>query len=149
MAARKAPAKKTAAPAKKAPAALQEAPAKGTPWLVEQINERIDGADVSPFEVRTILRKLAKDGEVERPEEGTRYSFTGLKDPAVVAVFKAIKDKLAKVDTEPAPKPAKKAPAKKAPARKPRAKKAPESEPEVVDDADTDTDIDDLDIDDI
>lgn len=149
MAARRAPAKKTAAPAKKAPAALQEAPAKGTPWLVEQINERIDGADVSPFEVRTVLRKLAKDGEVERPEEGTRYSFTGLKDPAVVAVFKAIKDKLSKVDAEPAPKPAKKAPAKKAPARKPRAKKAPESEPEVVDDADTDTDIDDLDIDDI
>lgn len=147
MAAR-ATAKKT--PAKKAaPAALQEAPAKGTPWLVEQINEKIDGADVSPFEVRTILRKLAKDGEVERPEEGTRYSFTGLKDPAVVAVFKAIKDKLAKVDAEPAPKPAKKAPAKKAPARKSRTttKKALEPEPEVVDDADTD--IDDLDIDDI
>lgn len=61
---------------------------KGTAWLTEQVAAKL-GTTVEGKQVRTILRKLASSGEIER-EDG-RWSFTGVNDPAVKAVVAAIK----------------------------------------------------------
>ena len=99
---------------------------KGVAWLAEQVEAKL-GQTVEQIKLRVILRKLVNDGEVERGDG--RWSFTGLKDPAVVAVFKAIKEGAA----------AKRAPRAKTEGAKPasakrasRAKKQPEVEDEDV-----------------
>ncbi|QDM56464.1 hypothetical protein PP996_gp38 [Gordonia phage SheckWes] len=120
--------------------AASDAPEKNIAWLAEQIESKL-GQDVPATKLRVILRKLVNDGEIERGEG--RWSFTGLKDPAVVAVIKAVKEGAAEDKPKPA---AKKAAAKKAaPARKGRkAKAAPE--PEVDEDDEDVLDEDELDL---
>ncbi|QZD97747.1 hypothetical protein SEA_VINE_38 [Gordonia phage Vine] len=117
--------------------AATDAPEKNIAWLAEQIESKL-GQNVPATKLRVILRKLVNDGEIERGEG--RWSFTGLKDPAVVAVIKAVKEGAA----EDKPKPAAKAPAKKAaPARKGRkAKAAPEPEVDEDDDVLDDDELD-------
>lgn len=121
-----------------------EAPAKGISWLAEQVEAKT-GQAVDGAKLRVILRKLVADETIERGDG--RWSFTGLKDPAVAAVIAAVKEE---AKAEPA---AKKAPAKKAApaagakpasAKSRRRKPAPEPEPEddeaLVDDDELDLD---------
>ncbi|WNN96133.1 helix-turn-helix DNA binding domain protein [Gordonia phage Nodigi] len=115
---------------------------KGIAWLAEQVEAKLKQT-VEPTKLRIILRKLVADGTVERGEG--RWAFTGLKDPAVVAVFAAVKEGAAA--DKPAAKPAAKkaaAPAKKAaPAKRTSRKKpAPEPEPEVDDEVLDDDELD-------
>ncbi|QCW22041.1 hypothetical protein SEA_YAKULT_37 [Gordonia phage Yakult] len=117
---------------------------KGAAWLSEQIEAKLKQT-VEPAKVRIILRKLVADGTIERGDG--RWSFTGLKDPAVVAVFAAVKEQATAGDAPAAKRPAAKkaaAPAKKAaPAKRTSRKKAaPEPEPEedVLDDDELDLD---------
>lgn len=60
-----------------------------TAWLAEQVNLAC-GTKYDPAQLRILLRKLTKDGVVERGEG--RYEFTGVEDPRVVAVIAAVKD---------------------------------------------------------
>ncbi|UVK63930.1 hypothetical protein SEA_BUTTON_36 [Gordonia phage Button] len=118
---------------------------KGAAWLSEQIEAKLKQT-VEPAKVRIILRKLVADGTIERGDG--RWSFTGLKDPAVVAVFAAVKEQATAGDAPAAKRPAAKAPAKKAePAKKAPAKRAgkkaapePEPEDEILDDDELDLD---------
>lgn len=105
---------------------------KGVAWLAEQVEAKL-GETVEQTKLRVILRKLVADGTIERGDG--RWSFTGLKDPAVVAVFKAIKEGAAA--EKPAKAPAAKKTAAKPASAKRRAKKA-EPEPE---DEDEDEDV--------
>lgn len=129
MAAAKKAAAKKATPEK-------AAPANGTAWLAEHVNKTVKGADYTPYQLRILLRKLAKDGRIERPEG--RWSFGNTKDPNVVEIIKAIRagemeaDKKERVEKAKAKsKPAEKAAPKKRASRK---KAAPEPEPEPEDD---------------
>jgi hypothetical protein len=79
----------------KAKAAVKEPKAEstntgmGASWLAEYVNEEL-GTEYTAANMRVILRKMAKDGDLER-EVGTdraRYQFTGEKDPTVRAVLK-------------------------------------------------------------
>ncbi|AWY05221.1 hypothetical protein SEA_MARGARET_41 [Gordonia phage Margaret] len=123
-------------------AAEAAADTKGPAWLAEQVEAKLKQT-VEPTKLRIILRKLVADGTIEDTREGTRWTFTGLKDPAVVAVFAAVKEGAT------AEKPAAKAPAKKAPAKKAapakrtsRKKAAPEPEPEADDEVLDDDELD-------
>ncbi|QNJ59463.1 hypothetical protein SEA_MSCARN_34 [Gordonia phage MScarn] len=98
---------------------------KGIAWLSEQVEAKL-GQAVEQTKLRVILRKLVNDGEIERGDG--RWSFTGLKDPAVVAVFKAIKEGATADKPKPKTEGAKPASAKR---RTSRAKAKPE--PEVED----------------
>lgn len=77
--------------------AAAAAPQYGSAWLAgfvtEQTNEKYDGRAV-----RMLLRKIAKDGKLEREVGVTRdrYSFTGPNDPTVKAVLAMIKSGEAK-----------------------------------------------------
>lgn len=145
------------APKKSAKKKAADAPAKpkaepiqfGSAWLAEHVSKET-GKDYNAFGIRTLLRKLVKDGVLDRNvgEDRSRYSFSGPNDATVKAVIKAIKSgdaekaKAAKIEE------AKKAAAKKtaATADKPAAKKGKKApEPEVADeDDDSDEDIEDL-----
>ena len=83
---------KKKAPAKKA-AKAEEPAALGTSWLVEHVNETL-GTEYKAYDLRIVLRKLAKAGKLERNvgEERGRYTFTGASDPVVKALIKALKD---------------------------------------------------------
>lgn len=86
----KKPAKKAAA--KKAPA--KEADAElGTAWLTEHVNETL-GTSHTAFTLRGLLRKLAKQGKLDREvgADRSRYTFTGPNDVTVKSVIKAIKN---------------------------------------------------------
>lgn len=84
-----APAKKTKAKAK---------PAEDDVWgvraLIAHVKETT-GKEYNPREVRTLLRKLAREGGgVDReiiPGNKSRYEWTGPTDPEVKAIVKAIK----------------------------------------------------------
>jgi hypothetical protein len=89
--------------AKKKPAAKKaaaEKPAKvaapkiefGTKELAAHVNAEA-GTTYDAYNLRILLRKLTKDGVLERVEsEGrSRYSFTGPEDPQVVAIVEAVK----------------------------------------------------------
>lgn len=122
-------------------------------WL-----EQKTGKKVTPRELRTLIRKMARDGKgrVDRvitAGNRTRYDWPeGLKDPEVKAIVKAFRDgeleadkqeKLqALKDRKAAKKTAEPEPAKKATAKK-KAKAAPVEEPE--DDEDEDLELDDED----
>lgn len=84
---KKAAAKKAAAPKAEEPAAL------GTSWLVDHVNEQL-GTEYKAYDLRIVLRKLAKAGKLERNvgEERGRYTFSGPTDPVVKALVKALKD---------------------------------------------------------
>lgn len=57
-------------------------------WLTEQVNDKC-GTELAARDIRIVIRKLVKDGTIERGEG--RYAFTGLKDDRVLAVIKAVK----------------------------------------------------------
>lgn len=78
---------KKAAPAKEADAEL------GTAWLTEHVNETL-GTSHTAFTLRGLLRKLAKQGKLDREvgADRSRYTFTGPNDVTVKSVIKAIKN---------------------------------------------------------
>lgn len=88
-------AKKTAAPAKKAPPTPMHADKVefDSTWLAEHVTEET-GTDYTASGVRALLRKLAKDGTLDREVgvEHTRYSFPkGPNDPTVKRVVSLVK----------------------------------------------------------
>lgn len=134
------PNKKEKKVATKKATAEKAAPANGTAWLAEHVNKTVKGADYTPYQLRILLRKLAKEGRIERPEG--RWTFTNTKDENVVEIVKAIKsgemeaDKKERVEKAKAKsKPAEKAAPKKRASRK---KAAPEPEPEPEDEEELD-----------
>ena len=122
--ARKAPAKK-AAPKAAAPAPAEKE-VKGSAWLRDHVNETL-GTTYESTRIRTILRKLVADGEIEA-REGGRYDFSGPRDPIVRSVIAALKAEA-------------KNPTKRG--RKPKAAKTAEVE-EIED---TEEEVEDLDLD--
>ena len=138
-----APAKASKAKAAPAPAPKAEAIEFGSAWLVEHVNEQA-GTSYSASALRILLRKLTKEGLLQRDADGRqRYNFPkGEKDPQVKAIVKAVKEgagekaKQERLDALKEQRAAKKS----APAKKSRRKVAPVEE--EVDD-------DDLEVDDI
>lgn len=89
-----APVKKTAKRAAKKAAPAKEADAElGTAWLTEHVNETL-GTSHTAFTLRGLLRKLAKQGKLDREvgADRSRYTFTGPNDVTVKSVIKAIKN---------------------------------------------------------
>lgn len=150
--------RKAAAKAKSAPAVeveeleteeVTEAPAKekapeitfGTKQLADHINAET-GSSYDSYALRVVLRKMTKDGILERNEADSRsrYSFTGPEDPQVQAIVNALKEgygekaKQARLDELKAKREAGKT-TKKPAARKAKAAKA-EPAPEAVEDED-------------
>lgn len=132
-----------AAPAAKA----TEPEVWGVRNLIALIKKRT-GKEYNPREVRTLLRKLAREGGgVEREivaGNKARYSWTGSKDPEVLAVLKAVEggaiekaktEALAKLKSDKAAKSAAAADATPAP-KKTKAAAAPA--PDADDDEDDD-----------
>lgn len=117
--------------------AAKETETKGIAWLVEQIEAKL-GQTVEQTKIRVILRKLVADNEIERGEG--RWAFTGLKDPSVLAVFKAVKAGAAAEKPQRATKAtgAKSASAKRAASK--AAAEEPEVEEEVLEDDELDLD---------
>lgn len=121
-------------------------------WLTAKYDKK-----VTPRELRTLIRKMARDnsGRVDREIKAgnrSRYDWPdGLKDPEVKAIVKAFRDgeleadkqeKLQALKDRKAKKTAEKAPAKKAAAKK-KAKPAPVEE--ELEDEDEDLDLEDED----
>jgi len=112
--------------------------------LIPLIKEKL-GKDYTPREVRTLLRKMAReDGTVDReviPGNKSRYSWSGPKDPEVIAILKEIKggaieaSKKAALDKLKADKAAK---APKPEAKAAKAKATKKAAPPVDDDDDLD-----------
>lgn len=64
----------------------------GTAWLADFIKDQT-GKEYKPYDLRVLLRKMAKNGELER-EVGTdrgRYEFEGPKDPLVKKIVAKVK----------------------------------------------------------
>lgn len=137
-------AKAAAAPAVKAP---RESIEYGSAWLVEHVNTEA-GTSYSASALRILLRKLTKDGVLQRDSEGRqRYNFPkGANDPQVKAIVKAVKSgagekaKQERLDALKEQRAAAKGKAKAAPVRRARAKKVVE-EVEEDDDLEVDDDI--------
>lgn len=142
---------KAAAPAKKekaskaAPAAAPKAESieYGSAWLVEHVNDEA-GTSYTASTLRILLRKLTKEGVLDRDSEGgrQRYNFPkGANDPQVRAIVKAVKAGGAeKAKTERLEDlKAKRSTKKAAPAKK--GKKAPVAEVEEDDELEVDDDI--------
>lgn len=141
-----------------------EAPAKGKKakadddiWGVQSLIKLIKaktGKDYTPREVRTLLRKMARDGKgrVEREivaGNKSRYSWSGPDDPEVKRILKAVsggeieagkKEALDKLKEQKAAKTAAKA---EAPAKKGKKKAAPPPDDEDDDLEEIDEDDDD------
>lgn len=98
---------------------------KGTAWLTDVLNKNL-GTDYSGYQVRILIRKLVKNGVIERGEG--RYEFTGLKDPRVLAIVKAAKEGGVK---EAAAEKVEQAKASATRGRRPAAKPAVEEEEEA------------------
>ena len=128
---------------------VDEAPAKasdvtfGVSHLVALIKEKT-GRDTTTRELRTLLRKMARDGRLNREiiaGNRARYDWSGPRDPEVVAVLKSFKageldaDKKEKLDALKARKAEQKAAAAKTVAPK-TTKKAKPAPVEVEDDED-------------
>lgn len=64
----------------------------GTAWLAEIVAQRT-GKEYTPYDLRALLRKLAKKGTIDREigVERARYEFKGPKDPVVAALVKMVK----------------------------------------------------------
>ena len=97
----KKPAKKAATKKAAPKAKTTDDDALGTAWLVEHVNETL-GTEHPATAVRVVLRRLAKNGKLDREvgETRSRYAFTGPTDPVVKAVVKAIKDGAIKADRD-------------------------------------------------
>jgi hypothetical protein len=78
---------------KPAPAAQRPDVEFGTQWLVDHVNEKC-GANYKAYDLRVLLRKMAKNNELDREvgADRSRYSFTGPNDPVVKAVVKKVGD---------------------------------------------------------
>ena len=81
------------AKSKKTSKKAADAPKYGVPWLCQLLSEKF-GKTVTPRELRAQLRRMARDnsGRIEReisPDNRNRYSWTGPKDPEVLAVIAA------------------------------------------------------------
>lgn len=87
---------KAKTPAKTA-APKQPAIEFGSPWLAAYITEQT-GDTYDARGIRMLLRKLAKDGKLNRVvgEDRGRYSFSGPTDPIVVEVITMVKSGAAK-----------------------------------------------------
>lgn len=136
-------AKAATTPAKAAPAPKAEAIEYGSAWLVDHVNTEA-GTSYSASALRILLRKLTKEGVLNRDSEGRqRYNFPkGANDPQVKAIVKAVKGgaaEKAKQERLDGLKAQRASSKKAAPARRSRAKAAPEPE----------EDDDDLEVDDI
>ncbi len=121
--------------APKAPAVRQPAIEFGSPWLAAYVTENTDETYDSRA-IRMLLRKLAKDGALDREVGVTRerYTFSGPEDPTVVAVLEMITSGKAK-ELKQAGLQAVKDKAAAAKAAKAKAKaEAAEAEPEDEDD---------------
>lgn len=134
----------------KAAKAAAEKPAKaaapkiefGTKELAAHVNAET-GSSYDAYNLRILLRKLTKDGILERVEsEGrSRYSFTGPKDPQVKAIVEAVKSgaaekaKQERLDKLKADRAATKA---AAPKKSKKAAKAADVEPEADEEDDFD-----------
>lgn len=138
-----APAKKSkaAAPAKAAPAPKAEAIEYGSAWLVDHVNSEA-GTSYTASTLRILLRKLTREGVLDRDSEGgrQRYNFPkGANDPQVRAIVKAVKTggaEKAKAERLEDLKSKRTSKAKAAPAKKSR-KAAPapeEDDDDLVDD---------------
>ena len=140
-----APAKKSKAAAPKAAPAKAEAIEYGSAWLVDHVNEQA-GTSYTASTLRILLRKLTKEGVLDRDSEGgrQRYNFPkGANDPQVRAIVKAVKAggaEKAKAERLEDLKSKRSSKAKAAPAKKSRAKAAPEPE-EDDDELEVDDDI--------
>lgn len=152
-----APAKAKAAPAPKASKAKAAAPVAASPksapvefgsaWLVEHVNEQA-GTSYTASTLRILLRKLTRDGVLEREAEGRqRYNFPkGANDPQVKAIVKAVKGgaaekaKQERLDGLKEQRAAKKS----ATPAKGRARKAKAAEVEEEVEEDDDLDVDDI-----
>lgn len=128
--------------------------ANGTQWLTEHLNETC-GTEFSQFQVRDMLRRLAKEEKIPAKDRGARYDFSGEKDKTVKAVVKYVtsgqaeKDRRADLEKvkEKRETTKEKASAKKEKAAAPKKEKAApkkEKAAEPVVDEDDD-DLDDLD----
>jgi hypothetical protein len=139
---------KAKAAAKPAPTATvaKNAPVEfGSAWLVEHVNEQA-GTSYNASTLRILLRKLTRDGVLEREAEGRqRYNFPkGANDPQVKAIVKAVKGgaaEKAKTERLEGLKEQRAAKKKAAPAKKSRSKKPAA---EVEEDVDDDLDVDDI-----
>ena len=105
---------------------------KGTKWLTDLVNEKL-GTSYTSYQLRILLRKLTKEGVIER-EEGN-YIFKGERDPRVVAVLKAVKAGAMEAETKARTSKAKKAVADDEVEEKPRRTRAKKAAP-VEDDED-------------
>lgn len=128
-----------AAPVEKAPREVIEF---GSAWLVEHVNAET-GSSYSASALRILLRKLTKEGVLEREADGrARYNFPkGANDPQVKAIVKAVKGgaaEKAKQERLDSLKEQRAAKAKAAPkaAPKKRATKAAAAAPVEVEDED-------------
>jgi DNA-binding transcriptional ArsR family regulator len=117
----------------------------GSAWLVEHVNEQA-GTSYTASTLRILLRKLTRDGVLEREAEGRqRYNFPkGANDPQVKAIVKAVKGgaaekaKQERLDGLKEQRAAKKSAAPK----KSRSKKAAAAE--VEEDVEDDLDVDEI-----
>jgi hypothetical protein len=107
----------------------------GSPWLAAHVTE-VTGDNYDSRAIRMLLRKLAKDGTLERTvgEDRGRYEFSGPKDPIVLAIVKMVKDGTAKALKQEGLQAVKDAAAKKRADAK--AAKAAEAEGDDEDDMD-------------
>lgn len=116
---------------------------KDTNWLAGVIADKT-GKEYTTYQLRILLRKLTKDGVIERGEG--RYTFKGVNDPTVKAIVKAVKDGALEAETKEktatakkqaaAKRTAAKAPASASRKRKPKAEPEPEPELDDLDDID-------------
>lgn len=89
---RPAAAKKAAADEKPRAASKRPEIEFGTAQLVDHVNV-VCGTAYKAYDLRVLLRKMAKNNELDREvgEDRSRYSFSGPKDPVVIALVKKIK----------------------------------------------------------
>lgn len=90
---KKAPAKKSSTkPAAESKKTKVDAPVYGTQWLADHVNAQL-GTEYKTYDLRVLLRKMAKNGDLEREvgEDRSRYDFSGENDPIVKAVLKKLK----------------------------------------------------------
>lgn len=123
----------------------------GASDLAELLKERT-GQDVSTRQLRTLLRKMARDGRINReiiPGNRARYNWSGPEDPEVQAVVAAFEDgelerdkqeKLAALKERKAAEKAAAEKSGKAPAKKTRKAKAAPVEDEDDEDLELDDD---------
>lgn len=141
--ARKATTEAPAEPVAKKSTKAAAKPTWGISELVEHINTEA-GTSYDGYNLRIVLRKLVKDGVLERGEG--RYSFTGANDPQVKAILKAIKSgaaekaKAERLDNLKASKAT-----KGKPAAAPKASRSRKAAPKVEEPKDDDDLLEDLD----